>query len=224
MILEVDHINPAAHGGDNDIMNLITSCFDCNRGKGGKKLTDRQEIRKQQEQLKELNERREQLEMMLEWRNQLAKFDDMQIDQVSMAMKSHTGSSLTDQGRMMAKKWIKEFGLIEILDCVEISSNQYLRNGDSRSINKVFEYIPRIASVRRKNTEDPLFGMHLYVSAILRNRMIMSDEGESLAILKKHFTRKTDFDEIKALASDCDEWDEFCAILGRSYGGEDDGD
>jgi len=33
VILEVDHINPVSNGGDNNIDNLATSCFDCNRGK-----------------------------------------------------------------------------------------------------------------------------------------------------------------------------------------------
>jgi len=32
--LEVDHIHPVSSGGLNDESNLITSCFDCNRGKG----------------------------------------------------------------------------------------------------------------------------------------------------------------------------------------------
>lgn len=32
--LEVDHINPRAHGGKDNKENLITACFDCNRGKG----------------------------------------------------------------------------------------------------------------------------------------------------------------------------------------------
>ena len=31
--LEVDHINPSSKGGKNDTNNLITACFDCNRGK-----------------------------------------------------------------------------------------------------------------------------------------------------------------------------------------------
>ncbi len=31
--LEVDHVNPKAKGGSDDINNLITACFDCNRGK-----------------------------------------------------------------------------------------------------------------------------------------------------------------------------------------------
>lgn len=38
VILEVDHINPVINGGDNDPLNLITACFDCNRGKGAKEL------------------------------------------------------------------------------------------------------------------------------------------------------------------------------------------
>lgn len=33
VILEVDHIVSVAEGGGNDMDNLVTSCFDCNRGK-----------------------------------------------------------------------------------------------------------------------------------------------------------------------------------------------
>ena len=38
VILEVDHIIPLSGGGNNDIGNLVTSCEECNRGKGSKKL------------------------------------------------------------------------------------------------------------------------------------------------------------------------------------------
>lgn len=37
-ILEVDHIKPVADGGANDMDNLITSCFACNRGKAANSL------------------------------------------------------------------------------------------------------------------------------------------------------------------------------------------
>lgn len=33
VILEVDHVHPIADGGTSEIDNLVTSCFDCNRGK-----------------------------------------------------------------------------------------------------------------------------------------------------------------------------------------------
>lgn len=33
VMLEVDHVEPVSLGGTDDINNLITACFDCNRGK-----------------------------------------------------------------------------------------------------------------------------------------------------------------------------------------------
>lgn len=39
VVLEVDHIIPKAEGGKDGLDNLITACFDCNRGKGSDKLT-----------------------------------------------------------------------------------------------------------------------------------------------------------------------------------------
>jgi len=38
VILEVDHIEPVSKGGESDINNYITACFDCNRGKGSERL------------------------------------------------------------------------------------------------------------------------------------------------------------------------------------------
>lgn len=39
VVLEVDHIVPVASGGENHFGNLITACFDCNRGKGKTELS-----------------------------------------------------------------------------------------------------------------------------------------------------------------------------------------
>jgi HNH endonuclease len=38
VLLEVDHVIPRANGGTNALENLITACFDCNRGKGTRPL------------------------------------------------------------------------------------------------------------------------------------------------------------------------------------------
>lgn len=39
VVLEVDHIEPRAEGGSDDETNLVTACFDCNRGKAAIPLT-----------------------------------------------------------------------------------------------------------------------------------------------------------------------------------------
>ena len=63
VILEVDHIEPVSMGGTDDINNLLTACFDCNRGKKNikldkipAKLNENLEVLKEkEEQLKEYN-------------------------------------------------------------------------------------------------------------------------------------------------------------------------
>lgn len=39
VVLEIDHIHPVSKGGKNDVDNLITACFNCNRGKSDGLLT-----------------------------------------------------------------------------------------------------------------------------------------------------------------------------------------
>ncbi len=38
VVLELDHIVPYCEGGSDDLINLCTSCWECNRGKGGEPL------------------------------------------------------------------------------------------------------------------------------------------------------------------------------------------
>lgn len=40
VVLEIDHIDPVANGGDNSELNLITACENCNAGKAAKRLDD----------------------------------------------------------------------------------------------------------------------------------------------------------------------------------------
>lgn len=58
VVLEVDHINPVKNGGGNEFINLVTSCFDCNRGKGKIRLSESDEVKKQHEQLKTLSKKK----------------------------------------------------------------------------------------------------------------------------------------------------------------------
>lgn len=40
VVLQVDHVVPVIEGGDDDPINLVTSCWECNSGKGGVLLNE----------------------------------------------------------------------------------------------------------------------------------------------------------------------------------------
>jgi 5-methylcytosine-specific restriction endonuclease McrA len=75
VVLHLDHIHPVAKGGGNDLLNLITSCFECNSGKSDRTLDDDTVVVKQRQQLEMLQERREQIALMFEWRKELDQID-----------------------------------------------------------------------------------------------------------------------------------------------------
>lgn len=208
VVLEVDHINPVASGGDNDILNLVTSCFDCNRGKGKRKLSEKEEVKKQQEQLKELSEKREQLKMMIEWRDELSNFKNELAYEFEERFCDLTNSGLTEYGREKVKKWIDEFGLIEIINCMEISVSQYFDSSDERTTKKTFDYIPRIASVRKKQEQDPMYGKRNYIKGILKNRLNYINDVQ-LAIRLKKIKGEEEYEDVKEIALTCESWTDF---------------
>jgi len=169
VVLEVDHINAVANGGKNEIMNLVTSCFDCNRGKGKKKLSDKKEIEIQQEQLKELSEKREQLKFMLQWKKELLNFENEQVEEIQKIFREKTYFTLTDIGKRDIKKWIADFGLIEVIECTNISIDQYYDIDKKETYEKTISYIPRIAVTRRKQKENPFIAKKNYLKAIAKN-------------------------------------------------------
>lgn len=125
VILEVDHIIPVAEGGKNDLMNLITSCRDCNRGKGKRKLTDRDVLEKQKAELDALNDRREQMEMMIRWREELSDISDLQAKEVAKLVEKLTGDTLYDYQFNEVYSLIKRFGFNEVMTSTEIAYRRY---------------------------------------------------------------------------------------------------
>ena len=126
VILEVDHINPVSKGGDNDILNLVTSCMECNRGKGKDKLSESSLLEKQRAQIEELNIRRMQLEMMLEWRDGVISIES---DIVKVAIDNFNSkfyeSKLSELGEKKMKALVKKFGLQKTLDKTEEVFDKY---------------------------------------------------------------------------------------------------
>lgn len=207
VILEVDHINPVYNGGDNDLLNLVTSCIDCNRGKGKKKLTESDEIKKQQEQLKILNERRNQLKLILEWKKELSNIENQQIEAIQDIFKETTNVTFTDKGKSNIKKYIKQYGFEDVLEAAQISVEKYYDPNNKNSIATAFDFIARICSNMRFDKEHPTAKDVNYLVKIVKNRL--DPEPYKIATLRKfllkHF-EPTDMPNVKDIFKDCERW------------------
>ena len=125
VVLEIDHIKPVSKGGTNDIMNLVTACRDCNRGKTNRELSDKTTVQMQKKQLDELQDRREQLEMLVMWKEELAHETELEVDAINRMLAAETGSKLTDEGLTEARRLIKRFGFNEVSLALDIALNHY---------------------------------------------------------------------------------------------------
>ena len=109
VVLNVDHIEPVSKGGSNDISNLITSCFECNNGKGNKKLSDKSELEKQHNELILLNERKKQLEQMMEWKKELINLDNHKVDMLTEYIEETLSTRITEVGKKKLKRWLMKY-------------------------------------------------------------------------------------------------------------------
>lgn len=154
IVLEVDHINPVKNKGTNSILNLITSCFDCNRGKGAKPLSENKTLKTQQEQLKLLSKKREQLKFMIQWRKELDSLIDEQIDLAETEINKYHDCSLSEYGRTNMKNLINRFGILEVLESINISFSKYDKRGDKDSFEFAFNKIGGICYNRKKARDE----------------------------------------------------------------------
>lgn len=197
VILEIDHIKPVAEGGTNDIMNLITACFDCNRGKGKRVLTQQDELKKQQKMLQELSERKEQLEMLVEWKQGLQSIEDEMLDKIEDLLKV-TGYVFSEQGKQNFRKLIKRYGFEEVYESTNISIAQYYVPGEKKSIDKTFDYVERICAVRRRGKNNPNLYDINYFCKIYRNRYHYSNDTNIRQILTNYY-EKEDYEMVREL-------------------------
>lgn len=124
-ILEVDHINPVAKGGDNSIENLVTACKDCNRGKRDRKLSDMSEIEKSRRQLEELQERKNMIDMIFQWKTSLRNQSEEAVERIDKILKEETGAFFSEQAKKKIGRNIKKFGLDIMIDALYIAIDQY---------------------------------------------------------------------------------------------------
>lgn len=216
IILEIDHLNPVSKGGDNSLINLITSCFDCNRGKGNRSIGDDSHIKKQKIVLDELQEKRNQLEMLSKWRKELNKLDDIFVKHCLDIINTVSGLSfeISDWGKNELIKLRNKYPDSEIFDVCEISTRQYYKYPDSKEEkslqwNKSFDCIPKILAVRKRSKDDPDLQELYYCRAVIRNKTNYLNSWSCLNYLKSLVDDGYDIKDIKEVALECYNWNDF---------------
>lgn len=110
VVLEVDHIVPVSKGGGNDIDNLLTACFDCNRGKGAGVLSVAPETISAKAEV--LAEKQAQMRSYNRLRKQAAKMDEAAIDEVEAVFRRTFGEfGFSDKFRESVRSFINEIGI-----------------------------------------------------------------------------------------------------------------
>ncbi|MFA6427842.1 MAG: Shedu anti-phage system protein SduA domain-containing protein [Candidatus Magasanikbacteria bacterium] len=120
IVLHVDHIEPVSKGGTNDIINLITSCYECNLGKSDKKLGDNSAVEIQRRQLELLQEKREQMELMVKWRKSLSKFDDQTVNIVKDYLDPKIVHTLSSEDKEAVMSFLPDFIASESVGSVNL--------------------------------------------------------------------------------------------------------
>ncbi len=123
-VLEIDHIKPRKRKGKDNEENLITACFDCNRGKGATELKIAPP--KTDKRIKLLKEKEEQLNEYLKLQRKQLRRIEKDIDFVNKTFEdlsklSNSPRYLNAFGRTQVKNALRRFNKYQIVEALEIA-------------------------------------------------------------------------------------------------------
>jgi hypothetical protein len=128
VVLEVDHITPVSAGGENDMDNLVTSCFDCNRGKSDRNLSDIPQSL--QSKAKEISEREEQIKGYQDAISKKKARIGVEAEAVREIYEAfNPGYTLTEASMVTVRMFVDRLGVHEVCDAMEIAYTRRLKRG-----------------------------------------------------------------------------------------------
>lgn len=118
VILHVDHINPIALGGGNEMDNLVTACEPCNLGKSARSLADVPQSLKDKAAL--IAEREEQIhgyQAVMDEKRERLEWDAEQVREVYERFNPEY--TLTDSAMVSVRNFVEKLGRYEVMDAME---------------------------------------------------------------------------------------------------------
>lgn len=162
--LEIDHVKPVTDGGGNSIDNLVTSCFDCNRGKSANPLNVNDKILKRKMVFNFLQEEEKIISILLESRDKIIENTDIKKYRsedffifIQNIFIDYFGEIIQWEKRhdFLIKKYIKKYDVYNIVEAVYISiKKHFIPNIYNREyimddiLNTTIDNIPKIIDGR----------------------------------------------------------------------------
>lgn len=123
VILHIDHINPVAAGGGNDMDNLITACQGCNSGKGATPLSDipasladrAAEIKEREAQIVGYNK-------VMQARRKRLELESWQV--VAVLLNNPDIDSYNRRNLASIKRFLEQLSFDEVLDAAYIAAER----------------------------------------------------------------------------------------------------
>lgn len=222
VVLQIDHIEPIAKGGSNDIMNLVTSCENCNSGKGVRGLDDNSVVMKQKKQLDAVNERRVQLQMLVQWRNELREVGNEAIGIFMEAWSGYTDKAfyVNENGRGILIKLSKKYDDAEILSAMDKAAMQYIRrdvagNAKYDSLEYAFGKIGPICYWQRRMIKEPQWKDIFKMIYGIQKRGIYLKEYHARRVLNKAYLNGVSTHELYEVIDKASDWDRIEQELDR---------
>lgn len=206
VVLNVDHIEPVSKGGTNDIMNLITSCFECNNGKRDRKLSDTTVIDKQRDELEVLNERKQQIELMMQWKKELLDFKNVEVEKIAEYFEEVFDCKVEPQGLKKMKSWLRKYSIHELISAIDTAYDVYYDKGTHIAFDKV----PRIAYYNRNPVKTYVRNAS-YIRGILKNRGLYYNDRQLKELMKDWYEQvdEQQYQEVIDAAVNSTSWTRF---------------
>lgn len=147
VVLQVDHTVSVKDGGTNDIENLVTSCFDCNIGKGAKSILKRTRTEEDlNEEIDLAKERLEQIKALNKRKKSLAKVKEKISVEETRWARDITEDSFSEAGYQEIQKFCKKSGYTPIVldEALEIAYKKY-QKGEIQELDKFIAYLSGVA-------------------------------------------------------------------------------
>lgn len=156
VVLELDHIHPRAKGGGDEIINLITACWECNRGKSAKVLGEVAPRPDADLAFLKVQQEIAEVKRFLAAKRKLDAMNLKAHTALQETWREYLTTEMVPNSRVFTP-WVNSYGADEVERCIKLATIAYTggRFGQrqDRAFDKLLPYIGAILRNRRADKE-----------------------------------------------------------------------